>query len=238
MAHESTSMYATAHARPDGVSSVARFALTARESGFDGLIVRNHDDYKSTFDRAAIGAAYDIDVVNAIEIRSDDRSSVASAITKYRPERTIVGVHGGQFNRMACEDPRVDVLCHPMADGAFNHVLAAAAAANEVAVEFNFGRVLRATGGERVHAISGLQKLRTLVEKYDVPFVVSADPSSHLELRSPRELNAVGETVGFSRSQIQAGFEQWGKIAERNRVRQSESFIEPGVYTDSYEEND
>ncbi|WP_330632844.1 RNase P subunit p30 family protein [Halocatena halophila] len=231
-------MFATAHARPDGVSSVARFALTARESGFDGLVVRNHDDEQSTFDRAAIAAEYDMDVVHAVEIRSDDRSSVASAITKYRPQRTIVCVHGGQFNRLACEDPRVDVLCHPMADGEFNHVLASAASTNGVAVEFNFGRVLRATGGERVHAISGLQKLRTLVEKYDVPFVVSADPSSHLELRSSRELKAVGETVGFSRSQIQAGLERWAKIAARNRARQSESFIEPGVYTDSYEEVD
>jgi ribonuclease P/MRP protein subunit RPP1 len=87
-----------------------------------------------------------------------------------------------------------------------------------------------------VQAIQGLRKLRELVEAYDAPFVVSADPRSHLQLRAPRELYAVGEVVGFDREAIEAGLRAWGDIAVRNRKRRSGTFIEPGVRIDEHEE--
>lgn len=230
-------MYEAVHARPDGTSTVARLALTVSELGYGGLVVRNHDDAVAEYDRAALASAFDIDVVDGVEIRADDRSEAASAITRHRPKQTIVCVHGGRHNRLACEDERVDVLAHPMAAGEFNHVLARAAATNGVHVEFNFSRVLRADGGERVKALRGLRKLRTLTEQYDVPYVVSADPHSHLQLRAPRELIGVGTTIGFTDEQIREGLAAWGALAARNRDRRSESFIEPGVYKRTHEEN-
>lgn len=231
-------MYETVHARPDGTSTVSRLALTVSELEYDGLVVRCHDDAMAEYDPAALSAEFGIDVVEGVEIRADDRSTAASAITRHRSRRTIVCVHGGQHNRLACEDERVDVLAHPMADGDFNHVLARAAADNGVHVEFNFARVLRADGGERVEALRGLRRLRTLVDKYDVPYVVSADARSHLQLRAPRELLGVGTTIGFTDDQVRHGLRAWGEIATRNRDRRSESFIEPGVRRGRYEEND
>lgn len=231
-------MYEAVHARPDGTSTVARLALTGSELGYDGLVVRNHDDALAEYDRPAIASEFDLDVVDGVEVRTEDRSEAASAITRHRSRQTIVCVHGGRHNRLACEDERVDVLAHPMADGDFNHVLARAAAKNNVHIEFDFARVLRADGGERVKALRGLRKLRTLIEKYDVPYVVSADPRSHLQLRAPRELVGVGTTVGFTEEQIRDGLAAWGRLAARNRDRQSESFIEPGVYNRRYEEDD
>lgn len=231
-------MYETVHARPDGTSTVSRFALTVSELEYDGLVVRCHDDAMAECDPTEIATEFGVDVVEGVEIRADDRSAVASAITHHRSCRTIVCVHGGRHNRLACEDERVDVLAHPMADGDFNHVLARAAAANGVHVEFNFARVLRADGGERVKALRGLRRLRTLVEKYDVPYVVSADARSHLQLRAPRELVGLGTTLGFTAEQVRHGLQAWKKIATRNRDRRSESFIEPGVRTGRYEEDD
>jgi ribonuclease P/MRP protein subunit RPP1 len=230
-------MYETVHARPDGESTVARFALTASEQGYDGLVVRNHGDTMVQYDSDALSAEFDIDVVDAVEVRADDRSRVAGFITSHRSQRTIVCVHGGPFNRLACEDERVDVLSHPMIDGDFNHVLAQAAVENGVRIEFNFAPVLRGVGGTRVQSLRGLRKLRELVEKYDVPYVVSADARSHLHLRAPRELLAVGETIGLTREQIRSGLCEWGELATRNRDRQSESFIEPGVRRGRYEED-
>jgi ribonuclease P/MRP protein subunit RPP1 len=116
-----------------------------------------------------------------------------------------------------------------MEGGDVNHVLAKAAARNGVRLEFSFRRVLRASGGDRVQAIGDLRKLRELVENYEVPYVVSADPRSHLHLRAPRELQAVGEVVGFSADQVEAGLAEWGRLAARNRERTSDSFVEPGV---------
>jgi ribonuclease P/MRP protein subunit RPP1 len=222
-------MYEGVHAYPDGRSTVARFAETAAAFGYEGLVVRNHGDAQATYDPAAIGEAYDVDVVPGIEIRADDPGRASGLIGNYRSKRTVVCVHGGELNRFAVEQPQVDVLAHPMVDGDVNHVLAKAAAENGVHLEFDFARVLRADGGPRIEAISSLRKLRELVEQYDAPYVVSADPETHLQLRAPRELSAVGAAIGFDRTAIEAGLEAWGEIAARNRERQSGSFVEPGV---------
>lgn len=230
-------MYEGVHAHPDGDSTVARLAMTAAEYGFDGVVVRNHGDAQTEYDPDAISDTYDVDVAAGIEIRTDDSSQASGLIGNYRSKVDVVCIHGGSLNRFAVEQPKVDVLAHPMVDGDVNHVLAKAAASNGVHLEFNFARVLRDDGGPRVQAIQGLRKLRELVEQYDTPYVVSADPRSHLQLRGPRELFAVGKSIGFDRDAIETGLGAWGKIVERNRTRQSESFIEPGVHIDEHEEN-
>jgi ribonuclease P/MRP protein subunit RPP1 len=230
-------MYEGVHAYPDGKATVARLAKTAAEYGYEGVVVRNHGDAQTDYDAEAVGEAYGIDVATGIEIRTDDAGQASGLIGNYRSKRDVVCVHGGSLNRFAVEQAKVDVLAHPMRNGDVNHVLAKAAAENGVHMEFNFGRVFRADGGPRVQAIQGLRKLRELVEQYDTPYVVTVDPSNHLQLRGPREVLAVGETVGFDREAIETGLGAWGDIADRNRKRQSESFIEPGVRIDEHEED-
>lgn len=222
-------MYEAVYAHPDGDSTAARYALTAADYGFDGVVVRAVDAAPD-YDRFA--GAYGVDVVDAVEVVADDPASASGAVGNFRPKHDLVLVRGGtdRVNRFAVEQERVDVLTRPMDDeGDFNHVLARAAADNDVAVEFDFGPVLRSEGGQRVRALQNLRKLRELVDHYDTPFVVSATPSSHLELRAQRELKAVGETVGFDAADVAAGLQAWGDIAARNRERRSESFVAPGV---------
>jgi ribonuclease P/MRP protein subunit RPP1 len=234
-------MYEGVHAVPDGDSTVARFAATAADYGFDGIVVRNHGDSSAEFDPERVSDAYDVDVVGGLEIRADNPSQASGHVGNFRPKTTILLFHGGtaKLNRFAVEEERIDVLAHPMRGrGDFNHVLAKAAAEHGVRVEFNLSRVLRADGGPRVQAIQDLRKLRELVVKYDAPFVVSGDPSSHLHLRGPRELKAVGEVIGFSPEQIQDGLREWGRLAERNRTIRSDDFIAPGVKRGRYEEDD
>ena len=222
-------MYEGVHAYPDGQTTAARFAKTAAAYGYDGIVIRNHGDAQAAYDPEATSDEYGIDVVPGIEIRSDNPGQASGLIGNYRSKRTIICVHGGELNRFAVEQPHVDVLAHPMEHGDVNHVLTKAAAENGVHFEFNFGRILRADGGPRIEAISQLRKLRELIEQYDAPYVVSADANTHLQIRTPRELLAIGEVIGFDREAIKHGLTAWGEIAERNRTRQSEAFIEPGV---------
>ncbi|WP_276301717.1 RNase P subunit p30 family protein [Halorussus lipolyticus] len=233
-------VYEGVHAHPDGDSTVARVAATAADYGFDGVVVRSHSDASADdYDPDRIGDEYGVDVVDAIEIRADDPDVASGHVGNYRPKQTILALHGGTnaLNRFAVESDRVDVLAHPMRNrGDFNHVLAKAAVEHEVRVEFDLSRVLRNDGGPRVQALQDLRKLRELVEKYDAPFVVSANPRSHLQLRAPRELAAVGEAIGFSEDQIRAGLAEWSVLAERNRERMSDEFIAPGVKRRRYEE--
>ena len=225
-------LYEAVHARPDGESTVARMALTAAEQGYEGLVVRNHGDAMADYDADRIGEEYGVDVVDGVEIRADDRSRASGFLGNHRDRRTVVCLHGGQLNRFAVEQERVDVLAHPMREGDVNHVLAKAAAENGVRLEFDFSGVLRADGGPRVQAVQGLRKLRELVEKYDVPYVVSGEATSHLHLRAPRELVAVGELIGFEPEAVREGLREWGCLAQRNRERLSEEFVEPGVHRD------
>jgi len=233
-------MYEAVHARPDGDATVARLARTAADLGYDGVVVRNHSDAKADYDPETVAESTGVDVVDGIEIRADDPQQASGAVGNYRGKRTIVAVDGGTnaLNRFAVEQERVDVLAHPMAgDGDVNHVLANAARENGVRIEFDLSRVLRATGGRRVQALQALRKLREIVDHCDAPFVVSADAHSHLQLRAPRELRAVGEVIGFEPEAIEAGLREWGKIAERTRDIRSETFIEPGVERGRYEED-
>lgn len=228
-------MYEAVHAHPDGESTAARMALTASEAGFEGIVVRNHGDSPASYDPASISEQYDVDVVTGVEIRASDPSRASGFVGSHRETVTIVAVHGVNpaINRFAVEQPAVDVLAHPMSgEGEFNHVLARAAAENGVRVELSLAPVLREQGGSRVRALRDLRKLCELVEQYDAPYVVSADPTSHLQVRAPRELRAVGEAAGMSDEQIERGLREWGTLASRNRERGSEEFVEPGVWRD------
>lgn len=224
--------YEAVHAYPDGDSTVARFALTASEYGFEGFVVRNHGDAPASYDPEAVWQKYGVDVVTGVEVRAEDPSRASGHVGSHRDSHTLVVVHGGtpEMNRFAVEQSAVDVLAHPMAgSGDFNHVLAREAVEHGVRVEFSLGGVLRDAGGSRVRTLADLRKLRELVEQYDVPYVVSADPSSHLQLRAPRELQALGDAIGFTADGIRDGLQEWGRLAERNRERQSDSFVQPGV---------
>ncbi|MFC4543558.1 RNase P subunit p30 family protein [Halosolutus amylolyticus] len=233
-------MYEAVHAYPDGASTVARLATTAADYGFEGVVVRNHSDARAEYDADRIAAEYGIDVVRGIEIRADDVQEASGAVGNHRTDETIVAVEGGTnaLNRFAVENEKVDVLAGPMArEGDVNHVLAKAAAENGVRFEFDLSGVLRTSGGRRVRTIQSLRKLHEIVEYYDVPYVVSGAPTSHLELRAPRELRALGEQIGLSADFVADGLAEWGRLAERNRHVRSESFIEPGVERGRYEED-
>jgi len=228
--------YEAVTAYPEGTSTVSRYAKTAADYGFDGLVVRTRD---AEYDADAIADRYGVGVVTGIEVDAESPDSVSGSVGNFREECTLLLVRGGTnaLNRYVVEQDRVDVLTRPMAgNGDFNHVLARAAKTHGVRVEFDFGPVLRESGGQRVQALRGLRKLRELVEQYDTPYVVSANATNHFGLRAPRELIALGEQIGFSAEGIETGLEEWGRLAARNRERTDESFIAPGVKRGKYDD--
>jgi ribonuclease P/MRP protein subunit RPP1 len=230
-------MYEAVQVDPDGDAPAPRVLETAARMGFEGVVILTRD---ATPDYDTLRDATDVDVVDGVEVVAADPERASGAVGGLRPDHTLLCVRGGtdRLNRFAVENDRVDVLTRPMADdGDVNHVLANAAAANGVRIEFDFGPVLRSTGGPRVQALRDLRKLRELVADAGAPFVVSASAASHLQMRAPRELVAVGETVGFDADAVRAGLREWGELAERNRHRRSEAFIEPGVERGPYEED-
>ncbi len=235
-------MYEAVYAHPDGDATAARFAAAADRYGYDGVVVRAVD---ADPDYERLRSSASIDLVDAVEVVAPDPQHASGAVGNARPERTVVCVRGGTdaLNRFAVEQPRVDVLARPFVgggdgDGDVNHVLAKAARDNGVRIEVNLGPVLRDRGGGRVRHLKRLRRLRRIVDHYDAPYVVSAAADSHLRLRAPRELAAVGEAVGLGGEWTRAGLDAWEGLVARNRTRLSESFIAPGVERGRYEEDD
>ena len=257
-------MYEAVHAHPDGRTTVARFAETADRDGYDGVVVRAVDA-DPNYDRLRGSLSIDtgsserpqadvpdarVDIVDAAEVVATDPQHASGAVGNARTERTLVCVRGGTnaLNRFAVEQPRVDVLTRPFvgsrdahdgtSGGDINHVLVKAARDNAVLIEVNLGPALRANGGRRVRHLDRLRRLKRLLDHYDAPYVVSANAGSHLELRAPRELAAVGGEIGLGAEWTRSGLEAWGDRVARNRHRRSESFIAPGVERGRYEETD
>ena len=241
-------MYEAVHAHPDGRATAARFAETADRDGYDGVVVRAVDA-DPDYDR--LRESLSIDIVDATEVVAPDPQHASGAVGNARTERTLVCVRGGTdaLNRFAVEQPRVDVLTRPFIGGRdahdgpgnggdINHVLVKAARDNAVLIEVNLGPALRANGGQRVRHLDRLRRLKRLLDHYDAPYVVSVNAGSHLELRAPRELAAVGGEIGLGSEWTRSGLEAWGDRVARNRHRRSESFIAPGVERGQYEETD
>ena len=232
-------MYEAVHAAPDGESTVARMALTAAESGFDGVVVRNHADARADYDASVIKSAYDVDVVEGIEIRAESPEHASGYLGTHRENHVVLAVHGGAkaLNRFAASQDRVDVLSHPTRDGGtVDQGMVREAATHGVRLEFDLSSVLRADGGTRVQALRRLRTMYDLVDHYDAPYVVTADPESHLQVRAPRELAALGELIGLGAEFVRDGLREWGRLTERNRERRSDAFIEPGVRRGRYDE--
>lgn len=231
-------MYEAVHVDGEGDADPERLVAAAARMGYEGVVLRARD---AAPDHAALREATGIDVVDAAEVVAADPERASGAVGGRRPDHTLLCVRGGtdRLNRFAVESDRVDVLTRPMADdGDVNHVLTNAAADHGVRIEFDFGPVLRSTGGRRVRALRDLRKLRELVADADAPYVVSANAASRLQVRAPRELVAVGEAVGFDPATIRTGLREWGDLAARNRNRRSESFVEPGVERGRYDDSD
>jgi ribonuclease P/MRP protein subunit RPP1 len=235
-------MYEAVYAHPDGAATAARFAETADRYGYDGIVVRAVDADPEGMSSAAV------DVADAVEVVAPDPQHASGAVGNARTEHTVVCVRGGTdaLNRFAVEQPRVDVLTRPFVGsdgrsddhGDVNHVLVKAARDSAVLIEVNLGPVLRTNGGRRVRHLERLRRLKRLLDHYDAPYVVSATPESHLQLRAPRELAAVGAEVGLGAEWTRTGLAAWGDRVARNRRRRSESFIAPGVERGRYEETD
>ncbi|MFP4590027.1 MAG: RNase P subunit p30 family protein [Halobacteriales archaeon] len=213
--------YEAVVAYPEGTSTVARLVATAADAGYGGVVVR---DVRELPERPAISAVaerYGLDVVPGVELDPDVPDDASGMLPGLREEHPLVGVAGGttRINRFVAAQPHVDVLARPITPGGpfFEPGTARTAADNDVAVEIPLGP-LRDAGGRRVWYLQRLRALWRVVDHAGVDYVVSARPTSHLAIRGPRQLRALGGVVGVPREAVDRGLARWGTLAERNRT--------------------
>lgn len=222
-------MYEAVRPFPAGQATSARFAVRAGAMGYDGIVVLA-DPGRTGAGRLA--DRFDVDVVAGAMVAEREQGALARTIQSTRPAVELLCVEAGTpgLRRFATTRDRVDVLLDPIGEhGPIAHTIAKRAADHGVAIALDLEPLLTRRGADRSRYARDLRLLARVLDHYDVPSVVTGRPDSHLAMRAPRELVAVGAAVGIDDAFLERGLETWGAIVERNRAVRDDSFIEPGV---------
>ncbi len=143
-----------------------------------------------------------IDVVNAVMLKASTPQDLNAMARKIRNRAELLLVHGGNYevNRAACENPLIDVLCHPelgRKDSGLDHICMKSANENNVAIEVNFREILESYKRNRIYMLTAMKKNVKLCQKYEVPVVTCSGAVTKWGLRSGRELAAIAYLLGL-----------------------------------------
>jgi ribonuclease P/MRP protein subunit RPP1 len=183
-----------------GENTIEEMVVFAKQLGLSGIgIVRYFPAQEQIVNRD------DFDLVNVIMLKASKPDDLSDMIKKSRKKAEILMVHGGDFdiNRTACEDPMVDVLCHPefnRKDSGLDHICVKAATDNDVAIEVNFREISESFGMHRVRILSSIRKNIELCKKFNTPLIVSSSAVNKWGLRSGRELASIANVMGIDLS--------------------------------------
>lgn len=176
-----------------------------------------------------------VNVILGVEILAKNPNDMANKVTRFRDIADIIIVSGGDIdiNRAACENPKVDILAHPeykRKDSGIDHVIAAAAAKNKVAIELNFRSFLHSTGRQRAYLLASMQRNAMLCKKFDAPIIVTSAAENVWEMRAGKDLSTLAYLAGMD---VENAITTVSTIPEfivrRVKEIKSPEFVMPGV---------
>ncbi len=221
-----------------GMDSVEDMIRMAERLGLRSVVIADILDSKREVAglRKEIGSIdTDVNVYLGVEIKAESARELKSKVEKFKKIADLILVSGGdvEINRAACENPFVDVLCHPergRKDSGLDHIMAKQAFVYNVAIELNFSEFLRASKKQRSHILAHMRRNVMLAEKYGVNVVVSSGAESRWEMRSGRELAALAYLAGMTRElAVRTTSYIPESIISRALERKSPDFVMPGV---------
>lgn len=168
--------------------------------------------------------------LETVFLEADEWGELKRKIGEERNSADVLIFRGGdeQLNRKAAEDSRVDILLHPekgRKDSGINHVVAKEAAKNSVAIGFDL-RMLDASSKTRSHILRHWSRNLMLCDKYDAPYVITSGAGDRYELRAPRDLASIIDSLGYDGSKAVSEYPE--KILERSRLVNEDGFVRPG----------
>ncbi|MFT4868105.1 MAG: ribonuclease P/MRP protein subunit RPP1 [Candidatus Nanohaloarchaea archaeon] len=165
---------------------------------FYDLCIRNKSD-KVVEKMQKLGWTVDSEL-ETVFLEADDWGELKRKIGENREKADVLVFRGGdeKLNRKAVEDPRIDILLHPekgRKTSGFNHVLAKEASKNSVALGLDF-KMLDTSNKTRSHIFRHWQRNLMLCEKYDAPYVITSSAEAKYDLRAPRDLASIIDSLG------------------------------------------
>jgi ribonuclease P/MRP protein subunit RPP1 len=166
-----------------------------------------------------------IQILKGVEIHPKNPPDLKRKLQKFRKKADVLLVHGGdlKINRAACENPRVDILCHPYRsrrDSGMNHVLAKKASENGVAVEFNLKYLFKTRFSHRYRVLSQFRDILKLQRKFKFPLIITSGARSIYDLRSPLDVMVLTRCFGMNKEEAYTALSETPRqITETNRLR-------------------
>lgn len=183
-----------------GENTIDEMVLFAKHLGLSGIgVIRYFPAQEQVVNRD------DFDLANVLMLKASKPDELSEMIKKARKKCEVLMVHGGDFdvNRAACENPMVDVLCHPelnRKDSGLDHICVKAAADNDVAIEVNFREIAESFKLHRVRVLSAVRKNIDLCKRFNTPLLTSSSAVSRWGLRSGREMASLTHVLGLDLS--------------------------------------
>lgn len=239
------SYYEIVRAFPESSASASRLALTARQLGYRGIIICNSDPGR-IFGLQAAQMIKGIEVIVGVEVGRAGSGANASAagpgrpsshngaraiksrVASLRPKYPFLVVQGSSDEtvRAAAEDPNVDMLLHPCESRRpLNIATARAARDNCLAIGFDLSPMIHLRGSSRARWMQSLRHNLDLAGKFRLTLMITMGASSHLDLRTPRDILALAEAAGFDPAAAEEALTQPGRIVNLNRRK----WLGPGV---------
>ncbi|GFO96537.1 ribonuclease P [groundwater metagenome] len=177
---------------PDEKDSLALFVSAAKEFGYSGIAALNLKKNRTDMNQLP----EDFSLYSAVEV-SGKPSKLRDEIKKYRDTSDILIARGRgeEVARAAVETERLDILLQPVK---FNNVLGKIASDNSIALGFNTGSIIHTRGEARVRELKIMRTNLKYARKYDLQMVLTCEPYSPYDFRSPREMAALGGLFGMS----------------------------------------
>lgn len=169
-----------------------------------------------------------IDLISAVEITKATKGSIKAQVEKFRNQVDIIFVSSKDKRAMrsAPEVEGVDVISHAFVDQS----AARDCAASNIALEINLKDILEIYGMKRANLISKIKFDLRMARKYNTPLIVTTGASSIYEMRSPKQLIAFAECIGFTREDAKKAVLKTPKeIVERNRETMGKKSLGKGV---------
>lgn len=221
-----------------GDAMVDEMARRAARLGFDTIAITDYvvdaDDAARVRDAAAAVDA-GVTVRAGAKLKPDDTGEMKEMIRAVRDEVDVLVVHGGDtaINRAATGDTRVDILAHPSlgrSDPGIDHVMAAQAAENRVAIQVCIRRLLETRGKVRSHVLNHLREIVRRCDHHGAPIIASSSAQSVAQMRAPRELAAFPQILGLDLGDAFATVSDVPRaIIERADRVNGEDAVRPGV---------
>lgn len=231
-------MFYDLHVHPEE-SEIQEMINIAKKLEFKGLAFtpyfKDKKSLKGFYEKFEQCDSKGLDLVKGVEIKAENVKSLKKEIYKVRTLATVVVVRGEDYkiNRVSCEDSRVDILAHPeykRSDSGLDHTLAENASKNNVSIEINLHELLETYRKIRSHVLSHLKRNIKLAKKYQTPLIITSGARNKYELRSPRELSAILQLLGFELEKSKEIVEKRGEeIVRRNRKKLSGEIKFEGV---------